>query len=755
MTLAGALLATTALLGAADPRPRLVELSRGGQAVQALALTEQRIAEQPTAARAIGLDYLRADLLQRLGRRREASEAFGQALAADSPLAPWARLRLARSQEELGHPEVASGLAATLLARGAPDALERPALELLLRTLARGGDCRLLAGLPRERFSGDNRRLRDLLELQCRLRPMAPRSRAVEIRSFLAARSDDAFAWDAVSALGDEIEPPSERGLALLIGLTAFHHREFELALQLFGPPATHFPRGPFDALGREAAYAVARSLFWLDRYSEAADRFETIAARGFTPELRSDALYQRARSFELSGDSAAARESYLRSYRADPKGSWAGAALHAALRLELLAGDESAARRSLSTLAASSAHAQQLGRAALFLAVSDLVRGKSSGVAGLLGLAERTGEVSREEIFYWKGRLAELTGNPSRAVDRYLEVVARRPFHPLASAARKRMSSLSLAGTCAHRREELAQQNDARGYRLRELLAVQPAERLEPRRQGIAFLARSTTTSSWVDAEPVPVADWPLWKANAGRPDELLLGLGLAEESPSAVARHFPSSRPRLGLTGAQLLATGPTARRAIALAEASFSRLPADVPLDWVARDWLALLYPLPWADAIFGQARVHAVEPALLAAVLREESRFDPAAVSPAAARGLAQFVLPTARRLVATAGLPPIEARDLLNPLVSIPLGATYLAEIAARFPGDEIAVIAAYNAGENQAALWRRYCLSGEPEEQLAKVGFSETRAYVTRVLESRSAYRLLLSEPSSSGPTSR
>ncbi len=50
------------------------------------------------------------------------------------------------------------------------------------------------------------------------------------------------------------------------------------------------------------------------------------------------------------------------------------------------------------------------------------------------------------------------------------------------------------------------------------------------------------------------------------------------------------------------------------------------------------------------------------------------------------------------------------------------------------------MLAAYNAGEAQAELWRSYCRSGEPEEYLAKIGFRETRAYVFRVLESRAQY---------------
>ena len=52
-------------------------------------------------------------------------------------------------------------------------------------------------------------------------------------------------------------------------------------------------------------------------------------------------------------------------------------------------------------------------------------------------------------------------------------------------------------------------------------------------------------------------------------------------------------------------------------------------------------------------------------------------------------------------------------------------------------------IASYNAGEPQAALWRKYCVSNEPEEYLSKVSFKETRAYLVRVLASRNAYQEL------------
>ena len=165
--------------------------------------------------------------------------------------------------------------------------------------------------------------------------------------------------------------------------------------------------------------------------------------------------------------------------------------------------------------------------------------------------------------------------------------------------------------------------------------------------------------------------------------------------------------------------------------------------VPIDWVSPALRRLLYPFPHPTEIRAEAEARRVDPFLLLGVIREESRFDAGAVSPAAARGLAQFVLPTARRVAISAGLPLPGARDLDRPTVAIALGASYLAELSVRFQGRDAAVAAAYNAGEDQAALWQRYCFTHEPEEYLAKIGFRETRAYVQRVLGSRAHYAAL------------
>jgi len=744
MIAAAVLVATSTLPGvAADPRPELVERDLARREVSALSLANQAIRRDPVAAEELGLDFFRGHLLQQLGRTRDATAAFAQALATPSPLDAWARTHLAEIQERLGHPEVAAGLIAGMLAHRPSDSLTRRGLELLARSIQAGGDCRLLAALPRGRFSGSERRIRDLMDLSCERQQDGGRSVPAGLRSFLQSSTSDAEAWEAAEPLLDH-GPTGDRNLDLLLALTAFHHRDFERAARLFDRLGNLVPASPVDTLTAQAAYARARTAFWLGSYREAALRFEALARSSYDDSARANADHQLGRSLELVGNTEGARAAFERAYLEDPRGDWAGASLLSDLRLALLSGDESGARNRLSTMAGNPALASVTARGALFIAVSQLVRGRSDGVAALLSLANRTRQASDEEIAYWRGRLAELEGSIDHAVSFYLAATEERPFHPFALAARARLRRPTLTPALKKRMRALATASDPQSLWRASLLSLGAEDRAEFERRGRAALGKRPDAAEWVAGGFLPIDEWPVWKGEeSDRPEDLLARLGLVAEAPESIWRYFPASDPRTALTGAVLLARGEANRRSIEVAEVVFRRRPRSVPLRWVAPEWLRLLYPAPWREAIIGQSVARAIDPSLLAAVLREESRFDPDAISPAAARGLSQLVLPTAQRLAAQAGLQPPHARDLHDPLLSILLGATYLAELSDRFQGNPIAMAAAYNAGEDQAAAWIRSSFTNEPEELLSKIGFGETRAYVFRVLQSQATYSYL------------
>jgi soluble lytic murein transglycosylase len=137
---------------------------------------------------------------------------------------------------------------------------------------------------------------------------------------------------------------------------------------------------------------------------------------------------------------------------------------------------------------------------------------------------------------------------------------------------------------------------------------------------------------------------------------------------------------------------------------------------------------------------------LEEALVLALIRQESGFYSAAVSPAGARGLMQLMPGTARQVAKGLGLPYRKGDLTENPAYNMRLGRAYLAEMLERFDGSLILALAAYNAGPHRVNRWLRD--HGDPRRAgvdpihwAERIPFSETRNYVQRILESLVVYR--------------
>jgi soluble lytic murein transglycosylase len=736
-------------LTATDPRLELLDLVLAERLEEALEATEQQLSSSPTQAQALGLAYLRGHLLALLGRRRPASDAFAEAMGATSLLEMHSRLRIAEVQEELGHPEVAAGLVASVVDPRTPRGLLSDAVRLLVRTLESGGDCRLLRGVEARLLPRTENRMIRLVQGSCALRS-GEETRAREIYLGLLqegvhdeAEREAAERFDAaLQATGGRPTPL----VARLLGAAFHQHRDFDRALAYFDqglPPADE----PLSEPLAEAAYLRARSLFWQERFEEAAVAFADLAQRTGSTDRRARAHFQVGRCFELQGKWRQALESYRACYRTNSAGRWADDALFAMMRIKTLLRQEEEAEKLLAALSGQRAFRSTTARASLFLAASDLVRGRSDRARGFLDTAELADPQATVEIAYWRGRLAELSGDPPGAVGAYLRVLERDPYHPLATAARRRLAQPHLERAARARGNELA-----RGRRLQELYAawlLLGDTELGSRCLGLLkqHLARDTTTRPWLTLAPLPPTEWRMWTHLARGPGELLLGLGIVRHATGEVAAHFPPSDPALAVTGSHLLRTAGEVRQSILRAEILLRRKPTAMPEALLPLVYRQLLFPLAHGDLIVATTRRAGVDPLLLSAIIREESRFDPRALSNASARGLTQFVLPTARRLAPQVGLATVAAEDLYRPEVSIPLGAAYLAELSTEFGGAAEAAVAAYNAGPAQARLWQSYCMSGEREEFLTKVTFSETRSYLQRVLSSWTHYQELYPVP--------
>ncbi len=138
--------------------------------------------------------------------------------------------------------------------------------------------------------------------------------------------------------------------------------------------------------------------------------------------------------------------------------------------------------------------------------------------------------------------------------------------------------------------------------------------------------------------------------------------------------------------------------------------------------------------------------APEPALVHAIIRQESNYSPTAVSRVGARGLMQLMPATAKQVAGRLGLTHADSRLTAEPSYNIQLGQAYLATVLDQFNGDYVLAIASYNAGPGRVRQWLRDY--GDPGTDIEgwltwieQIPFSETRNYVQRVLEGVAVYR--------------
>ncbi len=140
--------------------------------------------------------------------------------------------------------------------------------------------------------------------------------------------------------------------------------------------------------------------------------------------------------------------------------------------------------------------------------------------------------------------------------------------------------------------------------------------------------------------------------------------------------------------------------------------------------------LRYPLEYEQIIRGHARNYDLDPALVAAVVYQESRFRAGVRSNAGAIGLMQLLPDTAKGIALRTGGSRFRVSDLYDPEINVRYGSWYLRHLIGRY-GDTPTALAAYNAGQRNVDRWRA---DGRG------IAFAETREYVERVLELRDVY---------------
>lgn len=211
------------------------------------------------------------------------------------------------------------------------------------------------------------------------------------------------------------------------------------------------------------------------------------------------------------------------------------------------------------------------------------------------------------------------------------------------------------------------------------------------------------------------------------GRQDLARMELVLASRSRQA---------PEIDLAMAQALSARGDVLDAQAIAE-KYIRDHGRAPIEL----W-RLSFPRPYTDTVTAAAAEFGVDPLLIWAVMREESRFDPEALSSAGARGLMQ-ITPSTQTWIAEQLKQAATPGDAFRPQPNVRMGAWYLHFLLSYFKGDQDLALMAYNGGAASVESWQKDPLVSNREDLLRWVAFGETREYLERVSLSYRVYQVL------------
>jgi soluble lytic murein transglycosylase len=167
--------------------------------------------------------------------------------------------------------------------------------------------------------------------------------------------------------------------------------------------------------------------------------------------------------------------------------------------------------------------------------------------------------------------------------------------------------------------------------------------------------------------------------------------------------------------------------------------------MPLDQAPAQFWQLAFPFPYRAAVQQYSVAQNLDPFLVAALIRQESEWDPRVISHANAYGLMQLVPKTGRQLARHFGIKRLSPQQLLIPTRNIQLGTLYFHDLLASAGGQPELALASYNAGPSRLNLWRGWGPFREPAEFIEIVPFHETREYIQLVLRNADLYRRLYS----------
>ena len=282
-------------------------------------------------------------------------------------------------------------------------------------------------------------------------------------------------------------------------------------------------------------------------------------------------------------------------------------------------------------------------------------------------------------------------------------------------------------------------QSNDAETAAARLRLAATDYHNSYYGRLAVRQLAnrRGAAITPSLQRQPVPVS------VPTAQRIALLLATGLNQEAMSELqyAQRVWGDSP-------QLQATIALTHRRLGNVRAGINTMKRAYPQylaaggETLPSEILQVIFPLDYWPLLQKYAEQRGLDPYVVAALVAQESNFDPAVVSPANAWGLMQVLPNTGRSLARKLGVHPFSTKRLTEAEVNVRLGTQFFADSIRRFGGVHFA-LAAYNAGDSRVASWQRERPGMPQDEFIDDIPFPETQNYVKRILGTAEDYRSL------------
>jgi len=528
----------------------------------------------------------------------------------------------------------------------------------------------------------------------------------------------------------------------LLMGESMQNHRHFDRAVALLSAALRAMPQRREDL-----TFAIGRSYFGNEQFAQAQQTYLRGAALTAVPKWKSTFLWHASRAAQLQGDDRTAEALMTQVLALPGRFDSTGPAVTQRIRTRLKQRRFAEAAADLAFVRKNWPRDHTLVEASLAYALGMLGAGNNGAAVVTLNSIPRNllDKFEPYEIDYWRARALE-SSNPPAAFAAYLDVLrATQPTH-FAYFARQRLDAPSmqpkLQQALATRDAEIARLVAAGNWLVAKQVAtdrilLSSSNHVEELKRLAGIYQHLPEYANILNLQPEAFPQFPLTNPDRA---SLLMAIGLYDEAADNIPHRYPLRPLKSALTQSLALNHGNASKESIFAIEVLMNSVPRDYVPELLPLAVRQLLYPRYFYDYISEDAKSFGADPTLVLAIMREESRFSPRAKSEAAARGLLQFIITTARQIGRDVGLVDVGPEDLYDPRVIIRLGAKYISTLSKDFANDHYNVAASYNAGPKQTALWSRLAPAPGDDYFLSAINFDETKQYVRKVMNSYKRY---------------